>query len=54
MLFRSDADREQAVASLRDHFVEGRLTRAELDERLTTALSAQTPGDLRRLMADLP
>jgi hypothetical protein len=42
------------VASLRDHFVEGRLTRAELDERLTTALSAQTPGDLRRLMADLP
>ena len=50
----SDADREQAVASLRDHFAEGRLTRAELDERLTTALSAQTAGDLRRLMADLP
>jgi DNA-binding PadR family transcriptional regulator len=50
----SDADREQAVASLRDHFAEGRLMRAELDERLTTALSAQTAGDLRRLMADLP
>ena len=50
----SDADREQAVARLRDHFVEGRLTRAELDERLTTALSARTPGDLQRLMADLP
>jgi len=50
----SDADREQVVASLRDHFVEGRLTRAELDERLTTALSARTPGDLRRLTADLP
>jgi DNA-binding PadR family transcriptional regulator len=50
----SDADRERAVASLRDHFAEGRLTRAELDERLTTALSAQTAGDLRRLMADLP
>jgi DNA-binding PadR family transcriptional regulator len=50
----SDADREQAVASLRDHFAEGRLTRAELDERLITALSARTAGDLRRLMADLP
>jgi DNA-binding PadR family transcriptional regulator len=50
----SDADRERAVASLGDHFAEGRLTRAELDERLTAALSARTAGDLRRLMADLP
>jgi DNA-binding PadR family transcriptional regulator len=50
----SDADRERAVASLRDHFAEGRLTRAELDERLTTALSARMADDLRRLMADLP
>jgi DNA-binding PadR family transcriptional regulator len=50
----SDADREQAVASLRDHFAEGRLTRAELDERLTIALSARTAGNLRRLLADLP
>jgi DNA-binding PadR family transcriptional regulator len=49
-----DADRERAVASLRDHFAEGRLTRAELDERLTVALSARTAGDLRRLLADLP
>jgi DNA-binding PadR family transcriptional regulator len=50
----SDADRERAVTSLGDHFAEGRLTRAELDERLTVALSARTAGDLRRLMADLP
>jgi DNA-binding PadR family transcriptional regulator len=50
----SDADRERVVASLRDHFAEGRLTRAELDERLTTALSARTADGLRRLMADLP
>ena len=50
----SETDREQAVASLGDHFAEGRLTRAELDERLTTALSARTAGDLRHLMADLP
>ena len=50
----SDTDREQAVASLGDHFAVGRLTRAELDERLATALSARTAGDLRHLMADLP
>ena len=50
----SDADREQAAASLRDHFADGRLTRPELDERLAAALSARTAGDLRRLMADLP
>ena len=49
-----DADRERVVASLRDHFAEGRLTRAELDERLTVALSARTAADLRRLVADLP
>ena len=53
-IWASDADREQAVASLGGHFAEGRLTRAELDERLTVALSARTAADLRRLMADLP
>jgi DNA-binding PadR family transcriptional regulator len=53
-IWPSDADRERVVAGLRDNFAEGRLTRAELDERLTVALSARTAGDLRRLMADLP
>ena len=50
----TDVDRERVVTSLRDHFAEGRLTRAELDERLTVALSARMAGDLQRLMADLP
>src|ERR1700728_480670 len=50
----SDADREQVTERLRDHFAEGRLTREELDERVTAALSAKTAGDLRRLMVDLP
>jgi DNA-binding PadR family transcriptional regulator len=53
-IWASDADRERAVASLGGHFAVGRLTRAELDERLTVALSARTAGDLRRLLADLP
>ena len=50
----SDADRERVIARLRDHFAEGRLTRDELDERITAALSARTFGDLRVLMTDLP
>ena len=50
----SDADRERATARLCDHYAEGRLTRAELDERVMAALSAKTAGDLRRVMADLP
>ena len=50
----SDADRERVTARLRDHFAEGRLTREELDERVTAALNAKTVGDLRPLMADLP
>jgi hypothetical protein len=50
----SDADRERVTARLRDHFAEGRLTREELDERVSAALNAKTVGDLGRLMADLP
>jgi hypothetical protein len=50
----SDADRDRVAALLRDHFAAGRLTSEELDERLTTALNAQTFGDLRRVLAGLP
>jgi hypothetical protein len=50
----SDSDRDRAAAQLRDYYAEGRLTTEELDERVTAALQAQTAGDLRRLMADLP
>jgi hypothetical protein len=50
----SDADRDRVAALLRDHFAAGRLAPGELDERLTAALNAQTLGDLRRALADLP
>ena len=50
----SDADRERVTARLRDHYAEGRLTREELDERITATLNAKTYGDLRRVLADLP
>ena len=50
----SDADRDRVTARLRDHYAEGRLTHAELDERMAAALTARTFGDLRKIMADLP
>jgi len=50
----SDRDRELATVRLRDSFAQGRLTREELDERITAALNARTVGDLRRVTADLP
>jgi DNA-binding PadR family transcriptional regulator len=50
----SDADRELTAARLGEHFAVGRLSHAELNERLTAALTAQTAGDLRGLLADLP
>ncbi|WUI02173.1 DUF1707 domain-containing protein [Spirillospora sp. NBC_00431] len=49
-----DAERDAVMLALHDHFAAGRLDRAELDERLGTALSAKTRGDLRALVRDLP
>ena len=54
LILISDADRDGASARLRDHYADGRLTREELDERVTAALNARTFGDLRRVLADLP
>jgi hypothetical protein len=50
----SDADRDQAVARLRAHCAEGRLTLDEFSERTEVALSARTVGELRTVMKDLP
>ncbi|MET8156864.1 DUF1707 domain-containing protein [Sphaerisporangium sp. NPDC005289] len=49
-----DAERDEVMAALREHFAQGRLTHEELDERLDTALAARTAGELRRVTADLP
>jgi len=48
------ADRDQVVASLKDAFVAGMLTRDELDMRVGRALAARTRGDLAALTGDLP
>ena len=50
----SHADREQVVGVLQAAFVQGRLTTAELDERVGQALAARTYADLATLTADLP
>jgi hypothetical protein len=50
----SDAERDQAAEILRAGYAEGRLSRAELDERLTAAYAAKTRADLCDLISDLP
>ncbi|MGA5898745.1 DUF1707 SHOCT-like domain-containing protein [Streptomyces venetus] len=50
----SHADRDRIVDVLRVAAGDGLLTMAELDERLETALSARTLGELTVLTADLP
>lgn len=50
----SDADRDAVLDRLRSAHAEGRLTAEEFSERMDTALSARTMGDLAILTADLP
>ncbi|HMJ95105.1 MAG TPA: DUF1707 domain-containing protein [Thermoleophilaceae bacterium] len=53
-LLASDADREVVAERLRGAAGEGRLTPAELEERLEGAFSARTDAELEPLVADLP
>ena len=50
----SDGERDQVVAQLQRHFADGRLTQAELGERVGAALAARTRDQLHALTADLP
>jgi hypothetical protein len=50
----SDAERDQAVTELSEHFQAGRLTQEEFDERSGRALQARTGRDLAGLFSDLP
>jgi hypothetical protein len=49
-----DADRQGVVVELQRHFVDGRLTSDELDERVAQALNARTFGELAVPLGDLP
>jgi hypothetical protein len=50
----SDDEREQAVASLRDHLLAGRLTLDEFSERVELAYRAQVGRELAQVRQDLP
>ncbi len=54
MLRAADHDREKVVGILKEHYVQGRLDQAELDERTNAALTAKRLGDLHALTRDLP
>ena len=50
----SDADREQAIDSLKAAFVHGRLGKDEFDLRAGLALTSQTRAGLAAVTADIP
>lgn len=54
VLRAGDADRERAVATLRQAVVEGRLTLEEFGDRVGAAYASRTEAELTRLVDDLP
>jgi len=53
-MLAANADRERAIDILRAGFAEGRLTKAEHDNRAARVYAARTYGELGALIADLP
>lgn len=49
-----DSERDAAVTALGEHYVAGRLTKEEYDERAAVAWQARTNSDLAPLFYDLP
>ncbi|GAB2591774.1 DUF1707 SHOCT-like domain-containing protein [Microlunatus antarcticus] len=49
-----DAERDEALDKLGEHFAAGRLTREELDERTDAAIGARFESDLEEIFRDLP
>lgn len=50
----SDADREQVIDVIKAAFVDGRVTKAELDARISQTLLSRTYGELAVVTSDLP
>ena len=50
----SDAERDQAVTELSEHYQAGRLTTEEFEDRTGRSLQARTTADLADLFTDLP
>jgi hypothetical protein len=49
----SDADREEAIDRLSEHYATGRLDKDEFDERSDAVWTAKTDADLAPIFADL-
>lgn len=54
MALVGDRERERTAASLRDHFVQGRLSVEEFGERTDLAFRARSRSDLRTALHGLP
>jgi Flp pilus assembly protein TadB len=54
MVLVGDRDRDTAVASLREHYLNGRLTLDELSARTDVVLRARSLKELRSALAGLP
>jgi hypothetical protein len=54
MTLAASADRDRAIDVLKAGFAEGRLTKAEYDDRVTRVYASRTYGELGPLIADLP
>jgi hypothetical protein len=50
----AQADRDRVMDVLKSAYTEGRLTKAEFDDRSARVLDARTYGDLTGLIGDLP
>jgi Domain of unknown function (DUF1707) len=50
----SDADREQVIDAVKAAFVQGRLTKDELDARVGQAFTSRTYAELAAVTADIP
>ncbi|HEX4833770.1 MAG TPA: DUF1707 domain-containing protein [Trebonia sp.] len=50
----SDAERAEVADRLARHYGDGRLDKAEFDERVSRAMAAKTAGDFEGLFDDLP
>jgi Flp pilus assembly protein TadB len=53
-VFAGDRDRERAAATLREHYVRGRLSVDELSSRTQRILEARSHAELRTALAGLP
>jgi hypothetical protein len=53
-MLAADADRERAIDVLKAGFAEGRLTKAEYDDRAASVHAARAYSELGALIADLP